>query len=239
MRKYRENYFITISNRYNAPSELSVQDMLKPFQTSRENNKQLGLGLTVAWAIVERFGGTLEISEAVSDTDVEFKAVVSFKTLETSAEAVDPIEEEGIPGLVKKITEYSTSPFRLLLVEDEEVVSSALEKILQITLGQAIELEIHTSKGNDALEIIEANDNFQAILCDLNLSGSSGRFIFDWVMKNKPQLENRFAFLTGDKGQKAAQMYLATTRRPYLLKPFEAENLLRLLLNLVSKAKSD
>ena len=121
----------------------------------------------------------------------------------------------------------------MLIVEDEATVASAMKKIIELGLSEH-RTECHCVDGSACLKLLESGAVFDAILCDLNLKESSGRFIYETIVKDHPTFCNCFAFLTGDSHRAEAINFLRSTGRPYLLKPFEPEQLLTLVTDLAS-----
>lgn len=199
---------LEIKNPCSPERPFSLEAAFEPFISSSSESKHLGIGLTVCWSIVDRFGGEIEIAE--DDSGIFFTRVRL------------PLCEN-----YRAREEFSTLPLKalLLLVEDEEGVATAIEKILQATIGKECSFSCLRLSGSDAMEYIATGEECSAILCDLNLGTISGRHVYETVLHHQPDMAQRFGFITGETLRKDVQMYLASCGRPYLHKPFEAETL--------------
>jgi CheY-like chemotaxis protein len=225
---------ITISNFSKLPCPLDLNRIFEPLVTEYANQKQIGLGLAVAWAIVERFGGTIEACEEPWEDGYKFSVIVRLPQMRGNIAAANT--SAPVTGHHQSASqESSRKPLNVLLIEDETGVATAIEKILFISLGEAYEFRMSLATGKEALDMLEAGTVFDAIFCDLHLSKTSGRFIFEHLSQKWPEAKKHFAFLTGDRSPHETQAYLTSTGRPALYKPFEPDELVNLTLRLAGE----
>lgn len=77
---FKDSIELDVSNFRSHPCSLELSRLFEPFVVESAEHKTTGLGLTVAAAVVQRFGGTLELSEEpLSNGGYRFK--VSLKLL--------------------------------------------------------------------------------------------------------------------------------------------------------------
>ena len=119
----------------------------------------------------------------------------------------------------------------ILLLEDEENVASAVEKILSATLGKTSKLNIQTFAGSSGLEALSSKPD--AILCDVKLDDINGKDVFEKLENNHPDLINKLAFMSGDTVSAQVEDLLKVSGCKILKKPFEAETLAELVKELV------
>jgi CheY-like chemotaxis protein len=224
--------------RHSCPHELS--SVFEPFVTSWADSKHIGLGLTVAAGIVERCGGSIEIEERKVESGFEF---ITRIILKPGTHQFDEVRSDA-SGQEKTsdVPEYAIAPgTRILIIDDEPTVATAIARILELGVASPEDLTIECISGEQALEEFKKQEKVDLILCDLNLAGMSGRHIFETVCKSRPELVARFVFITGDTGRRESEMYLNSAGRPFLGKPFEPNELLRLAEKLLSAstAKKD
>jgi len=213
---------ISSLNETQCPMDLSV--LFDPFISNHSSHKKLGLGLTVVWAILERAGGSVQLEEWQDGKYFDLRAIVRIPLA-----SEQPVQEKTAKAA--SLSQLS-NPLRILIVEDEPMVSSAIKKILELTLKSETSVVCRLAVGEDALTILDNEPPFQVILCDLNLKDINGRLIFDHVSKNHPGSLYGFAFITGDLSRSEAVSYLDSVKRPCLKKPFEPLQLRELVLEL-------
>ena len=113
---------------------------------------------------------------------------------------------------------------RILLVDDEPVLLKSLRPFLEDAGHQVLT----ATEAGSAFEILES-DRPDAIVCDVGLPGMDGLEFYAKVRQNPRWQGIPFIFLTGGGSASA----LVTSRQPtegkVLRKPFDVDDLLRLL----------
>jgi CheY-like chemotaxis protein len=74
----------------------------------------------------------------------------------------------------------------------------------------------------DALEMIKSK-RYNLILLDIKLPEMSGIELYRHIQKIARSLARRVVFITGDVMGADTQDFLASTKAPYLMKPFDTE----------------
>lgn len=227
---------LTIANYTVGPSSLPLERLYEPFVTASFPNHHLGLGLTVAYAIVERFRGDIVLEESVHDNHCVFSVHVALPLEPRPDTAHVSNNPEEVPFGLTVLSELSSilpPVFSVLIIDDEPTIASAIQKILELVLGAYTDVQCKIAHDREALRFLEDGEQYQIILCDLKLRGTSGHYIFEIVSQRWPKEVHKLAFLTGDQRNPDTQQFLQQSGRPYLYKPFESEQLLSLILSIL------
>ncbi len=211
---------VIISNTIDNPIKTELNRLFEPYVTEPEDNGKIGLGLTVSHAIVERLKGSISLREIDLDKHINFSV-----TMDLPASIQQFVTKKNISTSEGEVI----GAVSILIIEDEPVVASAMEKIINFTYNDKCNLEINIVSGTQALTLLENDETFDVILCDLNLAGTNGRVIFEAISSHFPENKKGFVFLTGDKSRKETQTYLSSTGCPYLHKPFETDELVSII----------
>ncbi len=217
---------VITQQKFACPFELS--ELFELFTTSWADDKHLGIGLSMAAGIVERAGGSIEIEERAGENGFDFVTRIRLKT---DAKAVDEIADV-IPSATTEQAPLFSKAATILIIDDEPTVASAISKIIELSARNKETLTIECLSGEDALERLKNDAEVSVILCDLNLEGMSGRHILETIQNTRPELVSRFAFITGDASRGDTELYLRSSGRPFLSKPFEPEALISLVKQL-------
>jgi len=149
-----------------------------PFYTTKPVGVGTGLGLSICHGIVTRLGGEMEV-----ESEPGFGTM-----LRISLECAAPIVE---PAAAPVPARQSGGGSRILLVDDEPLVLSAIERVL------SDHDVVRAASAAEALEQIERGGSFDAVLCDLMMPGTTGAQLHGEVERTQPALAGRFLFLTG------------------------------------------
>ncbi len=118
----------------------------------------------------------------------------------------------------------STNPVRVLLVDDEMALGVTLAR----AMGEKYEMVCETST-RDALNRLEQDADFDAILCDLNMPGDSGMVLYEKLATQWPGLERRVVFITGGSYDDCTSRFLSEVPNSCLEKPFDISTLEKML----------
>jgi len=199
------------------PAEVQ-QRIFEPFFTTKPVGKGTGLGLSLCQSIVVDHGGTMEVVSAPGRGAVFSMRLPVMSPDVTTGEAT-PAEAAPPP------------PCTILVVDDESEVAALLAEILGDG-GHRVET---VADGIAALEKL-AERPYDAILSDLRMPELDGPSLYREVERRYPQLVSRFAFLTGDALGDETRAFLEAVRAPQLGKPFSAEEVVRVLRQVLARS---
>jgi two-component system cell cycle sensor histidine kinase/response regulator CckA len=184
-----------------------------PFFTTKEVGQGTGLGLTVAYAIVQEHSGRIWLSSTKGQGASFFVELpVSGQHLNAPAAraAQQPISLEAFKGL------------RVLVVEDEPALAVAVSEALE-DAGFTVD---RAGDGEEGLtRLTEAN--YDLIVCDLKMPRIDGMQFYRAMAAATPALARRVIFVTGDVAGTDAERFLEETACRWLSKPFRLGDLLR------------
>ncbi|MBN1959446.1 MAG: PAS domain S-box protein [Deltaproteobacteria bacterium] len=112
---------------------------------------------------------------------------------------------------------------RVLVVDDEESIRKAIIKML------SEHDVVQANGGAEAKSIIEKDQNYNLILCDVMMSNISGIEFHQWLNTKYPELANRLIFITGGAFTPKTREYLAKIKNLQLEKPFDFQSLQKVI----------
>jgi two-component system NtrC family sensor kinase len=200
------------------PEEVQPR-IFDPFFTTKEVGKGTGLGLTVAFAIVQEHGGRLSLRS-------EANRGASF-IVELPA-GVGPLK----PPLPRPVERSAPADFgtgaAALVVEDEAALGAAVAEALE-DAGFAVD---RASDGFEALERVR-NKPYGLIVCDLKMPRVDGAQFYRELEVISPSMAQRIVFVTGDVAGTDAERFLEESGCQWLAKPFRLKDLLRVARELL------
>jgi nitrogen-specific signal transduction histidine kinase len=182
-----------------------------PFFTTKEVGKGTGLGLTVAYAIVQEHGGRIRLaSRAGTGATFYVEIPVSGTPLQRPAIPQPQADFESIVG--------ST----VLVVEDEPALAAAVSEALA-DAGFVVD---RAGDGGEALRRIGIT-SYDLIICDLKMPRIDGVKFYQKLAASRPALARRVIFVTGDIAGTEAEKFLQDSGCRWLAKPFRLGDLLK------------
>jgi PAS domain S-box-containing protein len=185
-----------------------------PFFTTKGMGAGTGLGLPICHGIVTQFGGEISF-ESTLGQGTTFRVALP----PSSAEPVQPVAPARERGRG-----------RILIIDDEPELLRSLDALI----GDEHEV-VTASSGRQALELLQSDRGFDVILTDLMMADVTGMELFEKVRSDYPGLEHQFVFMTGGAFTRGSSTLLATVSNRCLAKPFDADELLRTVGELVDK----
>jgi PAS domain S-box-containing protein len=182
-----------------------------PFFTTKEVGQGTGLGLTVAYAIVQEHGGQIHVEEAA--TGASFLVDLPVSGIVTTA---TPTRTPAHPSM------EAVRGALVLLVEDERALAAAVSEALT-DAGLKVE---HAADGEEALARVRQTQ-YDAVICDLKMPRVDGMMLYRAIAAATPALARRVIFVTGDVAGTDAERFLDDTGCRWLAKPFRLGDLLR------------
>jgi signal transduction histidine kinase/DNA-binding response OmpR family regulator len=186
-------------------SEEVRRRVFEPFFTSK-GPQGTGLGLAVAWGIVQRHGGTIDVhSTPGSGTTFVVRLPIPA---DLPAPPAPPPPPECVKGR------------RVLIVDDEPEVRAVLGDLLR----EAGCLVTAAADGAEALAVCD-RERFDVVLSDVSMPGLSGWEVATRLRRSFPEL--RLGLVTGWGDRLDPAQVRAAGIQVVIAKPFQAEELIR------------
>jgi two-component system cell cycle sensor histidine kinase/response regulator CckA len=165
--KKRRDVFIRISDTGVGIAEEAKKRIFEPFFTTKPFTNT-GLGLSMSYGIVKRFGGEIEVESKVGQ-GTTFTIILPIGDDEKE-EAVDPQPiKKGIKA-------------RILVIDDEEFIRSVLSR----TLAQADHQVTLAEDGRKGVQLFKEG-KFDIVLTDLGMPGMSGWEVCRMIKEVSPR----------------------------------------------------
>jgi two-component system cell cycle sensor histidine kinase/response regulator CckA len=199
--------------------EERIGKVFDPFFTTKEVGQGTGLGLTVAYAIVQEHGGRIWLESKSLKAVGEKSGASFFIELPVTGQHLNtpvtrapqqPISLEAFKGL------------RVLVVEDEPALAVAVSEALA-DAGFAVD---RAGDGEEGLTRL-TEQRYDLIVCDLKMPRIDGMQFYRAMAAATPALARRVIFVTGDVAGTDAERFLEETGCRWLSKPFRLGDLLR------------
>jgi signal transduction histidine kinase len=182
-----------------------------PFFTTKEVGKGTGLGLTVAYAIIQEHGGRIRLaSNPGGGASFYVELPVSGTPMRPPKPPVAQADFDTLIG--------ST----VLVVEDEPALAAAVSE----ALTDAGFLVDRAGDGEEALGRVSTT-SYDLIVCDLKMPKIDGMQFYQRLAVEYPDTARRVIFVTGDVAGTEAENFLQDSGCRWLAKPFRLGDLLR------------
>ena len=202
-----------------APEHL--ERIFDPFFTTKSASGGSGLGLSICYNIVTSYGGRIEVESRLGAGS----RFILHLPIEHTPRAVVTLEKGAVAA---------SRHGRVLVVDDEPFVVSTIK----IILGRRHDL-VGVASGAEALKILEDDDRFDVILCDLMMQQSSGMDLYAAIARRQPELARRMLFMTGGAYTPHARRFLAEVSNPCIDKPFGPAELVSIVDQVMANATPD
>ncbi len=188
------------------------EKIFQPFFTTKSHGKGTGLGLSLVHRIVQMHEG--DISFETSKEGTTFKIELPVNRTQQSSAIKEDEEKADV-----EISDYK----KALIIDDDMTIREYLADILF-----TFKFKVDEAKDAVSASRLIDNNDYDVIILDIRLPDSDGFNIYYDLLHNRPELAKRIFFITGDVGLDMREK-LKKTGRPFLIKPFNFNDLLSIL----------
>lgn len=184
-----------------------------PFFTSRAREGGTGLGLSISSAIVRALGGEIIVASTQPGGGTTFRVTLV------------PAVREGPSECATTSVPRNDARSSVLIVDDDPQVGRVLSRILsgehKVTLA---------GSGMEGLARLRAEGaGYDVVFCDLRMPEVDGRAVYEDACRERPDLAERFVFITADPTDPSLDALRASGPVRVLAMPFDAAALRQLV----------
>ncbi len=191
--------------------------VFEPLFTTKAVEGGTGLGLGICRRIVKEHRGTISVT---SEVGVGTSFAVAFPTDATVRQ----------PAVRRpRAAQATVGRLRLLLVDDEAALRSAYARKFSAKHDIVV-----AQDGVEALEALDEDPSFDAILCDLSMPRMDGIEFYENLRIRHPTLREKVAFCTGGATDERTKSFLEREAPLVLEKPLSLREILSAVEGLVS-----
>jgi CheY-like chemotaxis protein len=189
------------------------QRLVSPFRFTQGGGGEIEFAL--ARALAQSSGGTLRLRPRGGGGA---EVVV---TLPRSVLGAQPAPSADMPTLPK---------VRILVVDDDAVNRQAMELLLRREGHEVVAVE----NGLQAIERLDPRERpFDVVITDLQMPRLGGRALYEQLVEERPQLAQKFIFVTGDQARAETRQFLEQCGQPSVLKPYDLQDLMNAIGRIV------
>jgi CheY-like chemotaxis protein len=201
-----------------------IPRIFDPFFTTREVGEGTGLGLSMSYSIAQTHEGDLRVDSRPNEG-----TTFTLDLPRAGAERLPPAAStvavaSADAGGKKDLEARPRAAMRILIVDDEQSVRGLAGRFL-VKKGHHVD---EAKSGKVALRMIQERE-YDSLIVDLRMPDLSGEGLYEWLKKNRPELADRVIVISGDIANPDTVEILERMGRPFLLKPFDLDDLLRVV----------
>jgi PAS domain S-box-containing protein len=205
-----EHVFVTVTDDGGGIPADIIEEIFKPFFTTRSQGGGTGLGLSVCRDLLRRTGGDLVATSKVGEG-----TTMELKLARFAGAGAAPTPPQAAPEAGPSLRP------RVLVVDDEPLVARTLGRVLSDHATVVVE-----TVPERALELLLGDTEFDAVVCDVMMPRLTGADIHEHVARERPGRERRFIFVTGGMYTPRDRDYLERLPNARLPKPFAVADVL-------------
>jgi PAS domain S-box-containing protein len=186
----------------------TLQQIFEPFFTTKPLGSGTGLGLATVYGIVKQSGGYVWVESAVGSG-----TTVTVCLPESAVKIESPGHASAGQGPLE------CRPGTVLVIEDEDGVRDLVHRVLQ---DQGHEV-LAAADGDGALELLEEERDLDLVLSDIIVPGIGTSELDQKIRQLRPEVP--VLYMSGYSRDEMIERGLIDSGRPFLQKPFTAEEL--------------
>jgi len=201
---------IEVSDNGSGMDDETLNRIFEPFFTTKEEGNATGLGLSVAYSILEQHHGWIDAESEEGEGT----------TMVLGLPRAEPAKTNGESILLHK--QFTTENRHILVVEDEAHLRELLETILG---SQGYRVSI-ASNGKDGLLLYQGkSDEIDLIITDLKMPEMMGRELARRIHEIDPQV--KIIAITGSMGLEKPTITPDDRFKAVIEKPFDVQEVLK------------
>jgi two-component system NtrC family sensor kinase len=216
---------VSISDNGPGMPESVAQHVFEPFYSTKAEGEGTGLGLSICHGIVKEHGGSMTVDPGLG-TGATFTVELPGRA---RARISGPLA--AVPAEPAAAATPAVERLRVLVVDDEPHILHYMQATLE-SWGHTVVL---AADGSQALKRA-LTQPFDLIICDLRMPRLGGREMYQTLAQMHPAVAERIIFATGDTVRGDTLQFLEQMGRPFLHKPFNLDELRRVLADVKSPA---
>ena len=203
-----------------------------PFFTTKAPDEATGLGLPVSADIVAAHGGQLRLEPAPVGQGATFVVELPVPTALAPRAAASGAAQVGTGprAPLADAADGRAKRARILVVDDEPSIRRFLFKALENAGFEPV----LAATGQDAIDVVR-DGPVDGILSDHRMAGMSGTDVYDAVVAIRPELRDRFVFMSGDVLNPALRDFADAHGIVLLAKPFDLASVGRTVRDLLER----
>lgn len=198
---------ISVSDSATKMTSDAISRVFSHLSPSLPSGTRLHFGLAVSREVINEMGGRMEL-EAQEPQGVTFRVVLPGFT-RVSYPAPPP----------RPPVRVSPERASVVIVDDEPMMC----ELFAAMLSDSYDVAAFSSSRAALASMLEVD--FQVVLCDVMMPELNGMDLFDRVTSERPELRDRFVFITGGAFTEHARLFLRQTGRPVVRKPCTRQEL--------------
>ncbi|HEX4477370.1 MAG TPA: ATP-binding protein [Polyangiaceae bacterium] len=187
-------------------SEDARARMFEPFSMTKSDHGA-GLGLSLCADIVRLHGGTIDVA-CLPDRGTRF--VVRLPAQSGGDSSPPPDEKPSGPS------SQASRRARILVIDDDLAVLRAYRRMLSARHDVVL-----ASGGAEGIAVLEKDDAFDLILCDVMMPQVDGPMVYEALSSRFPDVLKRLVFCSGGAFTSRAKEFLASVENAFLAKPID------------------
>ncbi len=201
---------IAVTDNGEGMEEATRKRIFDPFFTTREQGGGTGLGLSVTYGIVREHGGQISCRSRRGEGTT---FVVELPILENQEVFVGEDPAEDADRILN-----NSGVSNILVVDDEPMIIDLFLDVLA-DLGHRLDT---ASNGEEACRKVRSTA-YDLVITDIRMPGMNGMELYHSIISERPDMEGRVVFTTGDLNNRAVVDFLSSISPWVLPKPLDSE----------------
>jgi len=214
---------VTIEDTASVHAGFAGKGLFDPSTMVTAGRLGLHFGLAVSREVVEAMGGSIEVRTNTSLARgglarSEQPRGASFRILLPGVgQAAYP------PPVLPPVIGVAAKRCSIAIIDDDPLMCEVLATIL------ADDYDVAPFTSPRAALTAVLDGSFDLVLCDVMMPELNGIELYERLVRERPELANRFVFITGGAFTERARLFLRATDRPTVQKPFSRHALAKVI----------